>query len=76
MTENPWAKGGLYFLSVLPAWARLDEDCHYLSQAALGWWMAYLACRAVNQTEHEDRQFCLIPMCTPEMTGACIVCRR
>ncbi len=51
MSENPWAKGIFYTLSVLPAWSRVNDDSHYLSQAVLGWYLSYLSVRAVSETE-------------------------
>ncbi len=51
MAEKPWLKGVFYFCSVLPAWSRVNDDSHYLSQAILGWYIAYLSARAVSQTE-------------------------
>ena len=51
MTDKPWLKGVFYACSVLPAWSRVNDDAHYLSQAILGWYLAYLSARAVSQTE-------------------------
>ena len=51
MVENPWLKGVFYTCSVLPAWSRVNDNAHYLSQAVLGWYLAYLSVRAVSQTE-------------------------
>ena len=51
MTDKPYAKGVLYALSTCTAWSRVDEDAHYLSQIALGWYLAYLSVRAVSETE-------------------------
>ena len=76
MTENPWAKSALYICSGFTAWSRVNDDAHYLSQACLGWWMAYLACRAVEETEQEDRYFTFTPMLAPEMAGIGMVVRR
>ncbi len=76
MTENPWAKGSLYICSTFTAWSRVNDDDHYLSQAVLGWYMAYLACRAVDDTEQVNRCFSLTPMLTPELSGMAIVWRR
>lgn len=69
MVDSPLLKGVFYFGSTLTAWSRVNSDSHYLSQAVLGWWMGYLAVRAVNQTESENRSFTLEPMITPDMTG-------
>ena len=76
MTEDPWAKGCLYFCSVLTPWSRIDRDAHYLSQACLGWWMAYLACCAVDDTEHQDRRLTFTPLITPELAGIGMTYRR
>ena len=51
MTDNYWAKSLFYTLSVLPAWSRVNDDAHYLSQALLGWYLSYLSVRAVSETE-------------------------
>ena len=51
MVENPWLKGVFYTCSVLPAWSRVNDNAHYLSQTILGWYLAYLSVRAVSQTE-------------------------
>ena len=51
MIENPWLKGVFYACSVLPAWSRVNDNDHYLSQVILGWYLAYLSARTVSQTE-------------------------
>jgi hypothetical protein len=76
MTDSPCLKGALYLGSVLPCWARIDNNAHYLSQAWLGWWMAYLACSAVDRTEWEDAHLTLTPIATPESVGIGVVYER
>ncbi len=76
MCQNPWMKATLYTFSTLPAWSRFNDDTHYLSQACLGWWMAYLACRAVDDTQQEDRCLTFTPLVTPEVAGVGLVVRR
>ena len=51
MTDKPVVKGVFYTLSTFCAWSRVNDDCHYLSQVMLGWYLAYLSVRAVSQTE-------------------------
>jgi len=75
MVDNPWAKGTLYVCSTFTAWSRVNDDRHYLSQICLGWWMAYLACRAVDDTER-DPAFTMLPIATPEMAGVGVMWRR
>ena len=69
MVDDPLLKSGLYVCSTFTAWARLNNDGHYLSQVWLGWWMAYLACRAVDQTERRESACQLVPITTTEMVG-------
>lgn len=69
MTDSPVLKSGLYACSVLPAWSRLNDDRHYLSQVILGWWMAYLACRAIDQTESDFRALTLVPIASADGVG-------
>jgi hypothetical protein len=76
MCDEPLLKVTFYTFSTFTAWSRINDDAHYLSQALLGWWMAYLACRAVDDTEHQDRCFTVTPLATPEMAGVAIGYRR
>lgn len=54
MTDRPCAKGLFYALSTIPAWSRVNDDAHYLSQVLLGWYLAYLSVRAVTETEERS----------------------
>ena len=76
MTDNRFLKGGLYLCSTFTAWSRVNDDNHYLSQACLGWWIAYLACRAVDDTEVNDEHFTLSPIVSADMVGVGAVFRR
>jgi membrane-associated phospholipid phosphatase len=76
MVENPWAKGALFACSAMPAWSRVNDDRHYLSQVLMGWWLAYLSCAAVDETSQADRRFSVTPIITPEMNGMGIVYQR
>lgn len=51
MSDSPWLKYPLYFCSTLCAYSRINDDDHYLSQAFLGWWIAWTACGAVDAVE-------------------------
>jgi len=76
MCDGFWLKSCFYILSTFTAWSRVNDDRHYLSQACLGWWMAYTACLAVDQTEYDRRLVALTPIATPEMTGVGLIVRR
>ena len=69
MTDEPAAKGLLYACSFMTGWSRINDNAHYLSEVCLGWWMGYLACRSVNDTNYAKRQVQVLPMVTPEMSG-------
>jgi len=76
MTDNPWVKSCLYVCSTFTGWSRINDHKHYLSQVGLGWWMAYMSCRAVNQTECEDQCLTFSPVVTPEMAGFAMMYQR
>ncbi len=49
MEERACVRWLLYGVSALPALSRINDDEHYLSQAALGWYLAYLSASAVEK---------------------------
>ncbi len=69
MTDDPLAKCFFYACSPWTGFSRINDNLHYLSQVWLGWWMAYLACDAVDKTEKAKGPLLITPLCTPEMTG-------
>ena len=62
MVENPWARGVLYFGSTLPGLSRINDGAHYGSQVALGWWLAFLAAEAVDDTHDELGSWKVVPL--------------
>jgi len=50
MQKNIYLKGLFYAASPLAALSRINDDKHFFSQAALGWYMAYLSVSAVDRT--------------------------
>jgi hypothetical protein len=64
MNDNPYIKGALYGFSVLPGLSRINDNKHYISQAALGWYLAYLSCSAVDQTNRKRNEtgLSLVPL--------------
>ncbi len=65
MTDGFVLKTVFYGLSVLPAWSRIHDRMHFLSQAILGWWIAYLSAEAAHRTELFQRNLIV----TPYMAG-------
>lgn len=76
MAENPYAKASLYFASTWTAWSRVNDDDHFTSQAILGWWMAYVAASAVNDTEWNQRDVRFTAVPVPGGVGLGIVLER
>ena len=54
MSENPYQKAIFYGLSTFTGLSRINDDKHYFSQVALGWYLAYLSCAVVEKGN--DRQ--------------------
>ncbi len=77
MTDDVWLKGTLYLGSTLTGWSRINDDCHYLSQVILGWYLAYLSCRSVYRVENPNlgRGLTFFPVVDPEMTGVGVLYR-
>jgi hypothetical protein len=69
MTDNWLFKLPLYAASTLPALSRLNDDSHYFSQAALGWWIAYLAARSIDNTELRKRHITITPAVGKDVVG-------
>ncbi len=72
MTDNRWLKCGLVVASTLPAISRMNDDRHFGSQVALGWWMAYLASNAVNSTNIASNRPKLVPWATADSSGLAV----
>jgi hypothetical protein len=62
MTENPVISGLWYTGSLMSGASRINDDDHYLSQVILGWWLAKLACDAVDKTERQEKDVKLVPL--------------
>ncbi|MDB4440051.1 hypothetical protein N9153_03925, partial [Planctomicrobium sp.] len=69
MADDPWAKAALYAGSTLVPLSRVNDDDHYASQAFLGWWVAFLATRAVDHTQSGKSNWSFTPWMTPDSTG-------
>lgn len=68
MTDNIFLQAPLVVGSLATGWARLNNDKHYFSQVALGWWIAFLSVHAVGQTQEQRSHFLVVP-CTTEGPG-------
>ena len=51
LSDDPVARRCFFLASTLTAWSRINDNDHYTSQAIVGWYLAYLATRSVEQTD-------------------------
>ena len=51
---SDWQKNLAYAASVFGAWSRVNDDAHYLSQAVLGWYVAWEALNAIDETKTQS----------------------
>jgi hypothetical protein len=69
MTENRGYKLLLYAGSAIAPLSRVNDNAHYPSQVALGWWMAYLAASAIDATDNPDARWRFYPYSTGDGSG-------
>lgn len=61
MVEAPLLKGAFLIGSFATGWSRIHKDRHYISQVALGWWLAYLSVRSVKNSHEEQSNWQVMP---------------
>ncbi len=78
MTDRVWLKSLFYFGSTMTAWSRVNDNCHFLSQVLLGWYLAYLSCNAVSRAENPafGRGLTVFPLVTTDTVGIGVMYRR
>ncbi len=69
MSDRPVFKAGFYAASTIAPLSRVNDNAHYPSQVALGWWMAYLAASAVQATDQPDTRWRFYPYASGQGTG-------
>ncbi len=62
MTDNKLLKAAFYAGSTITGIGRLNDHQHYLSQVCFGWFLAYLSCSAVDDTQEEWKQYKVVPV--------------
>ena len=61
--DKPWVKYLFYGASTLTAISRINDNAHYLSQAALGWYLAWEATDTVaDRDKHKNIAFTPMPV--------------
>ena len=66
MTDKPLLKTAFYSGSLIGPLSRINDDAHFTSQAALGWWMAFVAATAIDRTETASGNVQLYPYVTDD----------
>lgn len=76
MTDDPYLKATFYVASTLPGLSRITDDDHYPSQVLLGWWIAYLAASAADDTYEMSENVTVFPLLLPDGIGFAFELRR
>lgn len=66
MTEHDGWRYTLYALSVMPGYARINDNDHYTSQVVMGWSLAWLATRTVANSTDKPEGFSVTPLVLPD----------
>lgn len=66
MSESAAWRYTLVAASTLPAWARVNANKHYTSQAVMGWWLAWLATGTVAEEPGDASSFAFVPVLTED----------
>lgn len=75
LSDSRPQKVAWYSASLLAPLSRANDNAHYPSQVALGWWMAYLAATAVDTTHHSEHVWGISPYVRGDATGLVGECR-
>jgi len=67
--DNPYIKYSAYAASFLTAWSRINDDAHYFSQAALGWFLAYESVNSVFDGDRKNSKFSVSPILGKDRYG-------
>jgi len=70
MTDDPFWKTAFFAGSTLAGLSRINDGGHYPSQVALGWWMAYVAASAVDDTQRATKNLTFFPLPMADGIGA------
>jgi len=67
--ENKPVKYLALLASTFTAWSRINDNAHYFSQAALGWYLAYESVDAVFDADEKQKSLTVIPIVSPDTVG-------
>jgi len=72
LTDNPYLKTAFYLGSTACGLSRINDDKHYVSQAAFGWWLAYLSAKSVADAERQPQKVIMAPTISQEYIGVVV----
>ncbi|MFT5133315.1 MAG: membrane-associated phospholipid phosphatase [Gammaproteobacteria bacterium] len=67
--DNKFLKYVFYAASTLTALSRINDGSHYLSQSAIGWYLAWEATDTISDRERKERLVTMNPMMIPDGYG-------
>jgi len=73
MNDNPWIRYPFFVFSTLPGLARVNGDNHYFSQILLGWGLAYLAEKSIDQRIRKNQAHQPMVQVIPLQDGAYVM---
>lgn len=73
MADNLYIKYSLYVVSTLCGLSRVNDNDHYFSQSALGWWLAYVAATNIKKTGDHTKKWVIVPLGVSHGVGAQVV---
>jgi len=60
--DNIWLKTFFYAASTAAGISRINDNAHYLSQVALGWYLAWESTDTVRDRENQEKSYAVVPM--------------
>jgi len=60
--DNVWLKSFFYAASTAAGISRINDNAHYLSQVALGWYLAWESTDTVLDRENQEKSYAVQPM--------------
>ena len=67
--DNKVVKYLAYAASFATAWSRVNDNSHYISQAALGWYMAFESVDAVFDADRKRNNLSIMPVIGKDSYG-------
>ena len=70
--DNKWLRTLFYAASTAAALSRINDNAHYLSQAALGWYLAWESTDTVLDRDNREQSYAVQPMMLEDGYGVSV----